>query len=45
MTSSTPRHGPAPPPLADSPLFPIGRRFAAPTGDYRWVDLGVALCG
>jgi Ni/Fe-hydrogenase b-type cytochrome subunit len=38
MTSSTPRHGPAPPPLADSPLFPIGRRFAAPTGNYRWVE-------
>jgi len=37
MTSSTPRHGPAPPPLADSPLFPLGARFAPPSGNYRWV--------
>lgn len=39
MTSSTPRHGPAPPPLADSPLFPLGRRFAAPSGNFRWVEI------
>ncbi len=38
MTSSTPRHGPAPPPLADSPLFPLGARFAPPSGNYRWVE-------
>jgi len=38
MTASTPRHGPAPPPLADSPLFPLGRKFAPPSGHYRWVE-------
>lgn len=38
MTASTPRHGPAPPPLADSKLFPLGRKFAPPAGDYRWVE-------
>jgi len=38
MTTSTPRHGPAPPPLADSPLFPLGRHSAPPSGDYRWVS-------
>jgi Ni/Fe-hydrogenase 1 B-type cytochrome subunit len=37
MTSSTPRHGPAPPPMADSSLFPLGARFAPPSGNYRWV--------
>lgn len=38
MTTSTPRHGPAPPPMADSSLFPLGRKFAPPTGNYRWVE-------
>jgi Ni/Fe-hydrogenase b-type cytochrome subunit len=38
MTNTTPRHGPAPPPFADSPLFPLGRHIAPPTGDYRWVS-------
>ena len=38
MTVPTPRHGPAPPPLADSPLFPLGARFAPPSGNYRWVE-------
>jgi Ni/Fe-hydrogenase b-type cytochrome subunit len=38
MTASAPRHGPAPPPLADSPLFPLGRQLAPPSGDYRWVS-------
>ena len=38
MTVPTPRHGPAPPPMADSPLFPLGARFAPPSGNYRWVE-------